>query len=424
MTTPEHPDDFLHDLRRRSAAEDGVFWVNDDLLAVFEPEAAQRISRTNWRGFVMPDRGLDLLRGRRSPVVPWVHVRTAWLAQLHRLADVSHRATLTDRMRQVMDARLGERVDLVTLAQDTAIRSLLPCALSGLTPRETEWIVRDLDQKLLRLIDRSPGDGPAHRLRFAAVQARAGLVVRRVLRARAAGRRPRECDLADPFVDLLPQLGMDRALNVVTTVLTAIGGPPGSAAAAVLYEWVRQPEWARRVTAELGGLDTAAFLEAPTKAAPLTHRFVKETLRMWSPPLLLVRQARQAFDVGGITLDAGRGYLMSPHMIHRDHRVWKDADTFDPDRFLAGAPHGPAGRDSYVPFGWTPKKCVGAALGTFQLMALCRLMSTRYHLTVPNPARITMAFRFAPVPQDFHGVLTPRRPSGSGPRGQHSPHGT
>lgn len=406
MTTPQHPDDFLHDLRRRSAAEGGIFWINDGLLAVFEPEAARRISRTNWQGFVMPDRGLDLLRGRRSTEMPWVRVRSAWLAQLHRLATAEHTEALSARMRQLMDARLGERVDLVTVAQDVAVRSLLPYALSGLTPRESAWIVHDLDQKLLRLIDRSPGDGLGHRLRFAAVQARAGLVVRRVLRARAAGRRARECDLADPFVDLLPELGMDRALNVVTTVLTAIGGPPGSAAAAVLYEWVRQPRWAGRVAAELEDVDPAAFLAAPTAAAPLTHRFVKETLRMWSPPLLLVRQARSAFALGNLTLDAGQGYLMSPHMIHRDERFWKDADTFDPDRFLAGAPHGPAGPGSYVPFGWAPKKCVGAALGTVQLMVLCWLMSTRYRLTVPDPAHVTMAFRFAPVPQDFHGTLT------------------
>src|SRR5262249_57026608 len=99
------------------------------------------------------------------------------------------------------------------------------------------------------------------------------------------GRRKREPDLADPSVDLLPELGMDRALDVVTAVLTAIGGPPGTAAASLLYEFVRNPDWQQRLTDELSAVDPLDFRTSPTAVAPETHRFVKEGLRMWSPPL-------------------------------------------------------------------------------------------------------------------------------------------
>ncbi|WP_101392092.1 cytochrome P450 [Streptomyces sp. TLI_146] len=408
MTTPHHPTDFLHDLRTRSAAEGGVFWINDNLLAVFEPDAARKVSAANWQGLLMSDRFVDMIRRRRSTPVPWSRVRAEWRTQLHTLATAEHHAGLITRMQRTIDGHLGDDIDLVLLAQDAAVQALLPVALSGLTARESASIVQDLDQKLKRLIDRSPGSGLRHQLHFAAVQFRAGLVVRRVLRERAMGRRVRECDLADPFVDLLPVLGMDRALDVVTAVLTAIGGPPGAAAASVLYELARQPKWAQQLTVELREVDPDEFCAAPAKAAPLTHRFVKEVLRMWSPPLLLMRHARTSFDLGNTTLEEGRGYVLSPHMIHRDHRFWRDADAFDPDRFLPGAPHGPLGRGCYVPFGWAPKKCIGADIGTVQLMALCYLMCTRYHLFVPDVERVTMAYRFAPVPQKFHGQLTLR----------------
>ncbi|HSV65719.1 MAG TPA: cytochrome P450 [Mycobacteriales bacterium] len=408
MTSPHHATDFLHDLRLRSAAEGGIFWVDDDQLAIFEPNAARRVSSENWRGLVMPDRLVDMVRRRRSTQVRWTRVRTAWLTQLHKLTTGEHNATMIARMEQIIDARLGADVDLVMLAQDVAVQSMLPVALSGLTPREAARVSQDLNQKLVRLIDRHSGHGPWHRLHFAAVQVRAGLVVRRVLRERASGRRPRELDLADPIVDLMPELGMDRALDVVTAVLTAIGGPPGAAAASVLYELARNPEWARRLTAELRGMDLAELCAAPTKAAPVTHRFVKEVLRMWSPPLVLVRRSLFSFDLGTTRLEKGRGYLLSPHMIHRDHRFWQQADTFDPDRFLPGAPHGPADRGYYVPFGWAPKKCVGADIGTIQLIALCYLMCTRYRLIVPDVETITVAYRFAPVPQQFRGHLSLR----------------
>jgi cytochrome P450 len=405
MTSPHHATDFLHDLRLRSAAEGGVFWIDDKRLAIFEPAAARTVSNANWRGFVMPDRLVDVVRRRHSREIRWTRVRAAWLAQLHRLTTAEQTASMIERMAAVIDERLGDDVDLVMLGQDVAVRSMLPVALAGVTPREEAQLLRDLDQKLRRLIDRSPGHGLWHRLHFIAGQIRAGVIIRRVLRDRASGKRPRELDLADPFVDLLPELGMDRALDIVGAVLTAIGGPPGSAATSVLYELVRNPDWARRLTTELSAADPSDFT---IKAAPVTHRFVKEVLRMWSPPLLLVRHARFPFDLGDTRLAKGNDYVMSPHVIHRDHRIWQQADTFDPDRFLPGATHGPADRGHYVPFGWAPKRCVGADIGTLQLMALCYLVCTRYRLTVEDPGSIVMTYRFAPVPQRFEGRLTPR----------------
>ncbi|MEV7193659.1 cytochrome P450 [Streptomyces sp. NPDC093510] len=405
MTTPLHGEDFLHDLRLRSAAHGGIFRLDDGQLAVFDPAAARLVSRANWNGLVMTDRLVDMIRRRRSTEVPWARVRTAWLTQLHTLTTAEHTAEMITRMERAIDARLGDDIDLVLLAQDIAVQSILPVVLSGLTTRESARITQDLHQKLLRLIDRHPGRGPRHHARFVAVQIRAGLVVRSVLRDRASGRRTREPDLTDPIVDMLPDLGMDRALDVVTAVLTAIGGPPGSAAASVLYEFVRNPLWAEQLALELRSVDPEEFCAAPGTAAPATHRFVKEVLRMWSPPLLLVRRARVSTDLSGTRLEVGQNYLVSPHMIHRDHRFWQQADTFDPDRFLPGAPHGPADRTCYVPFGWAPKKCIGADIATSQLMALCYLMCTRYRLTVPNPDTVTMACRFAPIPQHFRGRL-------------------
>ncbi|MFJ9725778.1 cytochrome P450 [Streptomyces sp. NPDC101209] len=407
MTTPQHPEDFLHSIRRRSAREGGIFRVDDQRLGVFEPEAARRVSATNWHRYVMHDRLVDLVRRRRSPEILWGRVRSTWMTRLHALATAEHQGRLVERMERVMDERLGEDVDLTMLMQDVTLRSLLPLALDGLTCAEEELVRRDLEMKLSRLVSPEPS-GPLHQLRHVLVQIRAGLVVRRVLRQRADGRRDREPDLADPFVDLLPELGMDRALDVVTTVLTAIGGPPGTAAASLLYEFVRHPEWQRRLADELCAVDPVEFHAAPTRAAPVTHRFVKEVLRLWSPPLLLVRRSTYAFDLGRARLEPGQWYLLSPHLIHRDERVWKQPDVFDPDRFLPGAPHGPADRTSYVPFGWAPKKCVGANVGTFQLMALCHLLCTRYRLTAHRPDEITMALRFAPVPENFRGRLTLR----------------
>jgi cytochrome P450 len=409
MTSPGHATDFLHDLRRRSAQEGGVFWVDDDRLAVFEPAAAREVNRANWHGLVMPDRLVDVIRRRRSAEVRWTTVRGAWLTRLRELTTAEHNTTMMERMSRVLESRLGADVDLVMLAQEIAVETILPVIITGLTAKEAAHISEDVNQKLIRLVARRPLHGMRDRWHFAAVQIRAGRIVRRVLRQRASGRRARQLDLADAVVDLLPRLGIGRGMDAVSTILTAVGGPPGSAAASLLYELTRQPVWAARVAEELRGLDAADFAAAPTRTAPLTHRFIKEVLRLWSPPLVLVRPARVALDVGTTRLAQGRTYLLSPHVMHRDPRYWSQADTFDPDRFLPGAPHGPAGRGHYMPFGWAPKACVGAEIGTIQLMVLAFLLCTRFRLDVPDIDQVTMVCRFAPVPEPFRGTLT-RRP--------------
>jgi cytochrome P450 len=405
MTSPDNEVDFLHDLRLRSQAEGGVFWVDEDHLAVFEPDAARQLNGANWHRFAMPDRFVDVIRRRGSPEVPWSHVRAGWLTQMRKITTGPYHTRMLARMGELIDARVGQDVDLVTLVQDLSVHTMLPVALSGLTPREAAHVVEDLNQQLVRLIARLPRDSAWQKLRFAAVQARASFVIHRVLRDRARGRRAREVDLADPVVDMIPEMGMDRAVNAVTTVLTAIGGPPGAAAACVLYEMVRNPLWAKRLAEELGEVDPAAFSQAPTTAAPVTHRFVKEVLRLWGPPLMLFRRAMTSLDVGPTRLEKGCGYLVSPHMIHRDPRYWQQADTFDPDRFLPGAPHGPSARGRYVPFGWAPKTCIGASIGTVHLMALCYLMTTRYRVVVRDIDKVTMACRFAAIPQRFTGRI-------------------
>jgi cytochrome P450 len=144
------------------------------------------------------------------------------------------------------------------------------------------------------------------------------------------------------------------------------------------------------------------------RAAPVTHRFVKEALRMWSPPLFLTRSARTDIDLGQACLKAGQRYFVSPYLVHHDPKHWKDAETFDPDRWVPDAPHGPTSGASYVPFGWAPTTCIGAGLGTAQLILLCHFMCTRYRIQVHEPQAVRMVLAAVPLPQSFQGTLTRR----------------
>jgi cytochrome P450 len=419
MATPMEVEelDVLRDLRARSYAGSGVFWIRDGELGVFEPEAAQRLNAANFRDLTLPDRLLDLLLRRRSIPVSWKKVRAAWIAQLRNVADGEGIARLATRMADLLDQRLNRKLDLVWAAQEVSTRSLVPIVVDGLTPADTARLARDQTFKLRRLMAIEPARGSLLKTaRETCIQVSSGLVVRRELRGRRAGRRPRRLDLTDPIVDLLPALGMDRAVDSVTAVLTAIAGPPGASAACMLYELTRRPDWSARLTAELGAVAPAELYAAPTCVAPVTHRFVKETLRMWSPPLLLNRSARTDIELGEARLAAGERYFLSSYLIHHDSRHWPDPDTFDPDRWLPGSERIGCPASSYVPFGWSPRTCIGATLGTAQLIVLCHLLCTRYRVEVAEPEAVGMALGAVPLPLRFQGTISrlPAPPPGNG----------
>jgi len=401
--------DVVRDLRARSRAEGGVFWISEGELAVFDPEAAQKINALNYADLTLPDKLADALRSRKGDPVSWKQVRSALIAQLRRLSAAEEVGKLEGRMRELIDARLGQPLDLVWATQQVCTRALLSTVVDGRPPAGKASVLRDQDFKLARLLRTRPGgDSFWQDVRSIWVQIGAGNAVRRELRGRARGRRPRRLDLADPIVDLLPELGLDRGVDAVTTVLTAIAGPPGAVAASLLYELTRRSDWAARLTAELEALPLEQLHGAPTQSAPETHRFVKEVLRFWSPPVLMTRHARTDIHLEQATLKPGDRYLLSPYLIHHDPKSWKDPDTFDPGRWLPEAEHGPCTHASYVPFGWSPKACIGATLGTTQLMLLCHLFLTRYRIEVEEPESVRMLLAAVPMPVGFRGTIARR----------------
>ncbi|MEV0675646.1 cytochrome P450 [Actinosynnema sp. NPDC050436] len=413
MTERDDPD-VLANLRAPNAEHDGVFWHGGRRLMVLDADAASRANAENFADLTLPDRFVDQLLGRRSPVVSWRQVRSLWLSQLRVLGAEEPLRALTGRMASVLDGSLGRHVDFAWLAHEVAFRALLPVVVDGLSTVEQAWLTRDAIAKLTRL-DAGPG-GQTRRQRWEAVvaQVQTGRVVRREIRRRARGDRTR-LDLTQPVVDrLLPALGPDRALEAVTTVLTAIAGPPGAAAGCLMYELAKRPEWAATLTEEFAAHPVEQLLRSGTRSAPTAHRFVKEVLRMWSAPLLMTRSARIPLTVRAHRLAVGQHYLVSPYLVNHDERHWSDPDTFDPDRWSAGAPHRTPGGHYHVPFGWAPTACIGAGLGSVQLVLLAYLLCTRFRLELRAPDAARVALSAVPRPLDFDGWVRPRHPVDTG----------
>jgi cytochrome P450 len=132
--------------------------------------------------------------------------------------------------------------------------------------------------------------------------------------------------------------------------------------------------------------EAAAIDLAPDVAGEAIRRLarlrahVDETLRLYPPAFLIVREAIGADVVGGHEIAPGTVVSVSPWVIHRHRKLWSDPDAFDPSRFAPGAP--PPPRFAYLPFGAGPRICVGMQFAiTEAVLVMARLMA-RFRLEV------------------------------------------
>ncbi|TVQ39509.1 MAG: cytochrome P450 [Geminicoccaceae bacterium] len=116
-----------------------------------------------------------------------------------------------------------------------------------------------------------------------------------------------------------------------------------------------------------------------TDRLPLAKAVVQETLRLFPPAFLIVRQAKEADQVGDQAVAPGDLVSTAPYVLHRHEAHWDRPTQFDPRRFLPGAK--PPARFTYLPFGAGPRVCIGAQFAlteaTLVLARTCRAVRLR-----------------------------------------------
>lgn len=147
-----------------------------------------------------------------------------------------------------------------------------------------------------------------------------------------------------------------------------------SALAWALYLLATHPEVQDRVAAE-----AAALPQTPTFAdlsrLKFTRDVFRETLRLYPPVPMMVRENTQTERFRARTIKPGAQVVLSPWHLHRHERLWDTPDAFDPDRWAREETR-PAARDAYMPFSAGPRVCTGAGFamveGTLLLAQLAR----------------------------------------------------
>ena len=103
---------------------------------------------------------------------------------------------------------------------------------------------------------------------------------------------------------------------------------------------------------------------------PRLESAIKEALRLHPPLILLLRAAKQDFDVEGYRIHAGKLVAASPAVSNRIAEDFPDADSFFPERYLEPRAEDRTNPWSWIPFGAGRHRCVGAAFAMMQLKAI------------------------------------------------------
>ncbi len=307
---------------------------------------------------------------------------------------IAHMLRVTETELGTLDRQLGRPVDLIAALQrltlDIAGQSMFSLEMGRFGADMRELLIHyALNYAKVGVLDLMLPGGVASPLDRGRARFRADwlALMDRIIAARDEAPRVPQAGGAEPrdLLDLLRAArdpdtgqGFDHAQlrDEVSTLILA-----GHETTAVSLFWAcliaaKRPELQDQIAAEATGLD----LSAPDAVSHLrfTRAFLDETLRLYPPAYLIVREAQRDDEIAGRPVSAGTIVSISPWVLHRHRGHWLDPERFDPRRFLPGA--ATPDRMVYMPFGAGPRICVGAQFALTEGVLVLASLVRRYRL--------------------------------------------
>jgi len=109
-----------------------------------------------------------------------------------------------------------------------------------------------------------------------------------------------------------------------------------------------------------------------------TAAFVNEVLRVHPPAIWSGRTVVDDFNIHGCTIPAGEKVLFSPHVTHHLPSEFPEPSAVKPGRWIDGHPDQHDSHPyAFIPFGGGPRRCLGFAFATQELIAMTAVHASR-----------------------------------------------
>ncbi|MBJ8345752.1 cytochrome P450 [Antrihabitans sp. YC2-6] len=295
-----------------------------------------------------------------------------------------HAATIEHEVRRMVESWSDEgEIDLLDFFAELTIYTSSACLIGKKFREQLDGRFAHLYHELERGTDPLCYVDPymdieSFRLRD---EARVGLValVQEIMDGRIAAGRPDKADrdMLDVLITIKDEHGNLRfSANEITGMFISMmfaGHHTSSGTSSwTLIELLRHPEIMAAVTQELDELyaDGEAVSFHALRQIPRLENVIKETLRLHPPLIILMRVAKDEFEVAGHRIDAGEMVAASPAISNRIAEDFPDPDSFVPDRYNKPRQEDLVNRWTWIPFGAGKHRCVGAAFATMQIKAI------------------------------------------------------
>ncbi|MBF6097326.1 cytochrome P450 [Nocardia cyriacigeorgica] len=191
-----------------------------------------------------------------------------------------------------------------------------------------------------------------------------------------------------PGEDGTPRFSASEITGIFISMMFAGHHTTSGTAAWSVIELLRHPEQLQKVVAELDELysDGSDISFGALRQIPQLEAVLKETLRLHPPLIILMRVARDQFDVCGSRIEPGDMVAASPAISNRIAEDFPDPDTFDPGRYIDPNQEDIINRWTWIPFGAGRHRCVGAPFALMQLKAIFSILLRDWEFEMALPS--------------------------------------
>ncbi|BAY80702.1 cytochrome P450 [Calothrix parasitica NIES-267] len=147
-----------------------------------------------------------------------------------------------------------------------------------------------------------------------------------------------------------------------------------------LYCIHRTPKVREKLLEELNSVSDSSDINTISKL-PYLAATCHETLRMYSPVVVgFPRIIKTSCEIMGYKFPAGTHLIPNIYSAHHRKETFLEAEKFKPERFLENkfSPY------EYFPFGGGNRRCIGYALGQYQMKLVLAIILLRYRLLLMN----------------------------------------
>ncbi|ORX92593.1 cytochrome P450 [Basidiobolus meristosporus CBS 931.73] len=122
--------------------------------------------------------------------------------------------------------------------------------------------------------------------------------------------------------------------------------------------------------------------EQQAKELPYINAIIKEAIRLVPPVGVLGdRECTEPVEFQGRQFPTGTRFVPHIYCMQRSKHLWKDPDSFRPERFLDEenlTPH------SWIPFGAGPRQCIGMVFSLMEQRVTLSMLLRKYRWSLPE----------------------------------------